>query len=733
MLKCINFKNLIKFIKMERMEKKLIELSKIISSYIDYGFTKEDYEAPNILVFSIQSGHFYNAEIVVLQNALEEDIEEIKSDLSNQGFAYQVKKYKNIEEVKTNLFNGFFSVKSSKIKLKKSYDHHIKNIVNSIPTGVNYKYSYIKSKYYINNEESNLGVINEIEKRLFDPNPILFIIEAAAGFGKTCTAYELLNCILNKNDSNTLPFFSELSKNRQAKIFKYILLDEIDRNFPNLRSDLVIKKIKTGNVPIILDGFDELIDEKKDSEDWNQNQNISESMLSTISDLLIDKAKIILTTRRTAIFDSSEFNQWVDENGKNFQIFRIKISEPTIEEWLSPTRVKSLQTDSQSLLHLKNPVLLSYLNALDDESFSKIVAQPKLIVEKYFSSMLEREKSRQDLKMELVEQEFILEKIAGLLSDSGKISIKKEYLIQFLEECFIDLADAIQDRYIGENKPTFDQLVNKFANHALLDGFDNNQNLNITFVNEFVLGYFVSKHILNNQEWFSDPLFIEPAIYSTISFSEDEKIKLWSNIKLALEIIEDQNILVTANIYLNNEITIDLIGDYVSNMSFDNLKIGNHLVSRYGFVDCIFKSCNFNLKKMNSVTFTNCIFYSCTYEGKINSIYEYGCTSNNEDNFLEFINFSKKEEVIFSDQSNDFDEVDKFILERFWPMGRKSAHLHRHNNTFMKPSKLFTNEQLERSFKKLKDKEILVVPNKEDFSALNYEHITEIKQILGRD
>lgn len=713
------------------METELVKLSKVISSYLDYGFHQESYDFPNILVFSIQAGHFYNAEIVVLNDASEDHIEKVKFDLSNQGYAYQTIKYRNIEEVETHLFHGFFSVKSSKLKLKNSYQSHINNIVNSIPIGTNYTYSYIKSRYYINNEERNFGVINEIESKLYEKQPILFIIEAAAGFGKTCTAYELLNSILNKKNSNLLPFFSELSKNRQAKIFKYILLDEIDRNFPNLTSELVIKKIKTGNVPVILDGFDELIDEKKDSTEWNKN--ISESMLSTISDLLQDQAKIILTTRRTAIFDSLGFNQWIEENGKKFQIFRIKINEPTIEEWLSPTRVKLLQADSQSLLHLKNPVLLSYLNALDDEDFSSIIANPKLIVEKYFSSMLQREKNRQDLKMELSEQELILEKIAGLLSDSGKISIKKEHLLIFLEECFTDLAETIQDRYIGENKPNFDELVNKFANHALLDGFDNNKNLNITFVNEFVLGYFISKHILNNSEWISEPLFIEPAIYSTISFSSDEKLTIWKNIKLALEIIEDQNILITANIYLNNEITIDLVDEYVTDMSFNSLTIGNNLVEKYGFVDCVFHSCSFNLDKMKTVTFTNCKFYSCTYFGIINDIYHYGCTSNESDEFLEYIISSKVEKPISSEDVDGFNEVDKFILEKFWPMGRMSAHLHRHKNTFMKASKLFTSEELENSFKKLRDKGILLIPNKEDFSALNYEHIAIVKQILGRN
>lgn len=86
------------------------------------------------------------------------------------------------------------------------------------------------------------------------------MIEAAAGFGKTCTAYELLREII-VNNIGKIPLFSELSRNRQAKIFRYVLLDEIDRSFPLLSSALVRNEIRAGNVPVILDGFDELLHE----------------------------------------------------------------------------------------------------------------------------------------------------------------------------------------------------------------------------------------------------------------------------------------------------------------------------------------------------------------------------------------------------------------------------------------------------------------------------------------
>ena len=53
--------------------------------------------------------------------------------------------------------------------------------------------------------------------------------------------------------------FTELARNRSANIFKYILLDEINIEYPTLNLELVTKEIKNGRIPLIIDGFDELI------------------------------------------------------------------------------------------------------------------------------------------------------------------------------------------------------------------------------------------------------------------------------------------------------------------------------------------------------------------------------------------------------------------------------------------------------------------------------------------
>ena len=56
-----------------------------------------------------------------------------------------------------------------------------------------------------------------------------------------------------------IPFFTEFSRDRQARVFNHILMREVDKSFHNLKSDVVIEEIKSGKILIILDGFDELL------------------------------------------------------------------------------------------------------------------------------------------------------------------------------------------------------------------------------------------------------------------------------------------------------------------------------------------------------------------------------------------------------------------------------------------------------------------------------------------
>lgn len=60
------------------------------------------------------------------------------------------------------------------------------------------------------------------------------------------------------------------------------------------------------------------------------NYEKTEPMLETISELLTDSAKVVLTTRRTAIFDGDEFHQWIASHQEDFDVIRIRIHEPEL-------------------------------------------------------------------------------------------------------------------------------------------------------------------------------------------------------------------------------------------------------------------------------------------------------------------------------------------------------------------------------------------------------------------
>ena len=62
---------------------------------------------------------------------------------------------------------------------------------------------------------------------------------------------------------------------------------------------------------ILIDGFDELLS-KDFSTDSTELRDV-ESMLNTILDLLVGNSRIIITSRKTAIFSSEEFNSLIDK------------------------------------------------------------------------------------------------------------------------------------------------------------------------------------------------------------------------------------------------------------------------------------------------------------------------------------------------------------------------------------------------------------------------------------
>lgn len=296
----------------------------------------------------------------------------------------------------------------------------------------------------------------------------MILIEAAAGFGKTCTAYEVLAALLDKQPDRP-PLFVELARNRQAPLFRYVLLDEIDRNYPSLKSDLVSTEMSAGKVPLIVDGFDELLRRSIDTQPHDEDTAKLESMLDTIAALLTGSAKVVLTTRRTAIFSAESFQKWMASRSSSFRAVRLVLQEPSIRDWLGSDRAARIEELGVMARALANPVLLAFLRHAGNEEFERYVADPDALVERYFKTLLERELERQDINIDYEGQLRIYRELANSMIAQDIMAESRQVVAALiLEKSRNQLEESIR-RYSLATRPTVEQLAEKLAGHALLD------------------------------------------------------------------------------------------------------------------------------------------------------------------------------------------------------------------------------------------------------------------------
>lgn len=694
--------------------------------YRQYGFEEAKCREEGINVFTIRSGHFHNADIVKVGETGDE--EKVFEDFKKSGYACKVRKYENTEAVEKELFKGFFSVESTKSRLEKEYERHADAIAKAHSDSGSY--SYINSKYTINDASGDKDVISEIYSRLDTKKPILFLVEAAAGFGKTCTAFELLKKIIT-HTTDKVPLFSELSRNRQAKIFRYVLLDEIDRSFPLLSSTLVRSEIQNGNVPVILDGFDELLHDSKNKE--KEGYINTKPMLETIGELLVKSAKVILTTRRTAIFDGDEFHNWVDSHNEDFEIYRIRINEPTINDWIQAERLEELQKRNFPIERLNNPVLLSYIRCISDDEFTTAVESPDLIVDRYFNSMLERERKRQDLRVLPIDQYKILKHIAKDMITLDYTSESRDYISELIAEEFSTLLDSARKQYPADERPTLDELITKLAGHALLDrSAEDGQR--IGFVNEFVLGNFCAELITEDTtgEWIGSNRFVEPSVVATMPRCLERRLSLWRALRFILEFNSDSEKLAYT-IALTNKARIDLSGGAIENIEISKVELGKeNIVHDFLFIGTTFNNTGFYLDKFNNVTFVNCKFYQCTIENSnFQNIHTLGCLSDSDSFLLELSNTEenqKKQEIDIPEEL----AAEIYVLEKFWPKGRPTFNKHRPIKGICANNNSFSQVQILNAIASLKRKSILIEGDKLSFLELNTPYIPDVKNMLGR-
>lgn len=647
--------------------------------YIRYGYEPRKSKATRVYLFTKS---IYNGADIV-KTGTDEEAEELRKQYAGSGYAVKVRDFKNIEEAEDYLFKDFFKADGVIQNLKRRYETFVGKLMNNLPE--NAKYQYIRSSYDYTNykldqddtktisigaDDDSNALVTKITKQINEHvGPLLIILEAAAGYGKTCTAYEILNEFISI-PSNKLPFFTELSRDRKASIFKHILAFEIEEQFSNrVDSNVVIHQIKKGRIPLIIDGFDELIS-KDFSFSSNQFEQV-ESMLSTIVDLLTDNAKVIITSRKTAIFNSEEFHNWMIDRNIDYTLSKVTISEPSIENWLPKERLEIVQSNNFPVEQIANPVLLTYLRYVKIEELKEMGIEDKSIVDRYFDFLLTREQTRQGLLIEPETQLRIFRKLVRFLTEWDIKAESKEFIKDLILDYNKTILEETKKKYTPDKRPRTDQLADILSNHAFLDRKEKGM---IGIVNEFVLGTLIGENLILGKYLQYSKTFYEKlsqmfallAIQAYQVQPKENKEKLW-------KVFDEYPFPFDPQFYF--KIDIDFKNEIIRNYKqaiLNDFTLENYSFTKQGqfesaiFTACTFTNCEFSFEAFKNSSFVNCRFFNChlvdtgvAYSDTYFTIF--GCTGDN--GFVQKI--FDCEEVKETENVN----VEKEILDLYFKKG----------------------------------------------------------------
>ena len=237
------------------MIKDNIDINVLDNLFRTYGYEVKELSPSLNRVYLLNQGMYHGAEVQIMDGT---DPDTILDRFSKLGYHAKLQMFRTIEDAENYLFEGFFNTKTTENDITRRYEQFSSNQVKHYGNeGISYKYItmpyniYSEDTEYTNTNDIVAAIRNVIDRK----GAHLVIVEAAAGFGKTCTAYEVYKSLLN-NTKKQKPIFTELSRNRDAKQFKYILWSEIDKEKDTTaKQDLVVYNIKKGKIPLIIDGF----------------------------------------------------------------------------------------------------------------------------------------------------------------------------------------------------------------------------------------------------------------------------------------------------------------------------------------------------------------------------------------------------------------------------------------------------------------------------------------------
>lgn len=712
----------------------MINKQEINTLYELYEFEKHT-EKENCCVYVYDQGYFNNAEIVIYDLEKDSEIQSIKDEYIRLGYSVSLREAKNYEEIKSQLFHGFFKTEASNAKVLAEYEEYAK--MQSKRLGGNV-YSYIDSQYILNDRQGNEHIVDKILEILDQEGAQLVILEAPAGFGKTCTSYEIAKTISQRRSSDVVPILAELSKNRSARIFSYVLLTEIDRKFPRLSSGLVTEQIKEGNIPLIIDGFDELL--SKSTVEIDDTTEEARTMLDTISNLFTagSKTKVVLTSRKSSILAGDIFDQWIAEKLLYCNVNRMQIMNPTIVEWIGGEKKKYLEAKGIVLDYIANPVLLAMLKSIPMNRFEEKFQCASDILENYFSTLLEREKDRQQLYLSVDEQKKIMRKLAAMFVRFDVSADEPDMIQMYLEDIIKDDLTKYLATYnvaVMNNEmlmPSEEEFTMKLVHNALLDRVNLKSNY-IGFINEFIFGILIGDAILENDLEINEVTdkYLNLLLTAYIVESVEKRNELYKAIDGSrIQMSTEQKLTMDMN--LIEKLSHDFVDEYISNMIFRsvfNMKTGCY------FYNCVFESCTFEKNVIENVMFEGCHFINCTFYDV--DIIQTG-TIEEESVFISCIGYEKVSDVLHKtasinveDTSNNNERYyEKIVLEQFWMKGSNAADPRKTYRTLCKGVKQQDKAKVLAAVDALIRRKILI--RLTYCLELNFSKMAEIKDILGR-
>lgn len=705
----------------------MLNKKELTALYTSYHFEKT-YESEHCAVYTYNEGYFNNAEIVIF-NKNSKECDDVYEEYKKLGFSIKKASYVSIDEAHENLFTGFFKIAHSNKRLVNEYKNYCELQKKKLG---GHEYSYVNGEYYLHgNFEEDANIIDKICSFFDDNVPRLIILEAAAGFGKTCTSFEVIHRLASTFDKK-VPILAELSKSRQARIFKHVLYAEIDQKFTSLSLDLVTKEIREGRIPLVIDGFDELLSKSmlSDEEVEQGNAEDAQTMLDTIADIFknTSSAKILLTSRKSSIFTGEVFTDWVEKRLENCDVIRIEIAEPTVKSWIGKDKLAILEKKGINISSISNPVLLSMIKNMPVKEFESKFTNIDALLYEYFNSLLEREKERQSLPLKAEEQYKIMQRLAAEMVYFDISAEEPSFIKELVFEIIKPKLNEIEDRYEGfyslEDKPSSDEIVMKLVNHALLDRISSTTN-KIGFINEFIFGLFIGDAIIDKEIKDKDlsEKYLNIAATAYGVRGNTQKIALYKNIEKVLTGIEKSQKLLL-ELKLTGAMKSSYFDMYIDDLRFKNFDFSNN----NKFNNCTFNSCIFEKCKVDICNINNCSFINCKF-------YDININKNNDEdiNIVFYNSFGAETFYQYINKNSapaDVVNYEKIVLEQYWKPGYDTAELRRTYRTLFKGTERSEQQKIADAINTLKQKRYII--EKSHCLEFNFEFISEIKNILGR-